>query len=253
MKADHAAARERNEDMLSSFVMMALLAAVPASGPEDEVPAVPVFDEAAAASLLTTGGKVVYVDDTPTNNGTVACPVKPGTTNPTTIEDGIAALGGAKTNVTLVICPGQYTAPVSGYYLALYANLRIIGLGNPVISTPAAFYGYLFFVQRSLNVTIRGLTLDGRGDVASGVAIDFIETTGVIQFNTIRGWHQKFALPLPFIETAASAGIAVGGVPPAPARGIAQVLNNSLYDVGDLGIVVNSPKARVASNRVVFS
>src|SRR5262249_3214431 len=143
MKADHAAARERKGDMLSSFLMVALLAAVPASGAEDEAPDVPVFDEAAAASLLTTGGKVVYVDDTPANNGTMTCPVRPGTTNPTTIEDGIAALGAAKTNVTLFICPGQYTAQTFGYGFASYTNLKIIGLGNPVISAPAAFTGYV--------------------------------------------------------------------------------------------------------------
>jgi hypothetical protein len=254
-KADHAAAREeREEDMLSSLAMVALLAAAPRSAPEDEMPtAAPVFEEADATSLLTTAGKAVYVDDTPANNGTIPCPVKAGAPNPTTIEDGIAALGGAKTNVTVYVCPGQYTAPATGYYFASYTNLRIIGLGSPVISAPPAFFGYLFLLQRSLNVAVRGLVLDGRGDVAAGVAINFIETTGLIQLNTVRAWHQKFTLPLPFVETAASIGIAVGGTPPAPATGIAQVVNNSLYDVGDLGILVNSPKARVAGNRVVFS
>jgi hypothetical protein len=197
-------------------------------------------------------GVVVYVDDTPTNNGSVACPARPGTTNPTTIEEGITALGNVKVGATLYVCPGQYALPGAGYRFNGYTSLRIIGLGSPTISAPAGFSGYALSVETSSSVTIQGLVFDGRRNVSDGGAIVLFGASGVVQQNTITGWHQPYATPWPFLETGRSFGILVTGAPPAGA-GIVQVLRNNIYDGGDVGIFVASPRARIAGNRITFS
>jgi hypothetical protein len=197
-------------------------------------------------------GVVVYVDDTPTNNGSVPCPVRPGTTNPTTIEDGITALGGVKVGATLYVCPAQYALPSPGYSLTGYTSLRIIGLGSPTIAAPPGFSGYGLTVETSTGVTIQGLMFDGRRNVGDGGAIALFGASGVVQQNTITGWHQPFVTPWPFVETTRSFGILVTGAPPS-GTGIVQVLRNNLYDGGDVGIFVASPRTRIVSNRITFT
>src|SRR5262249_16756230 len=118
-------------------------------------------------------GVVVYVDDTPTNNGNVSCPARPGTTNPTTIEDGITALGGVKVGATLYICPGEYARPNTGHRFNGYTALRIIGLGSPTIVAPPSFQGSALEVDTSTSVSIQGLVFDGRRNVSNSVAIVF--------------------------------------------------------------------------------
>jgi hypothetical protein len=197
-------------------------------------------------------GVVVYVDDTPANNGSVQCPVRPGTTNPTTIEDGITALGNVKVGATLYVCPGQYTLPTNGYRFNGYTALRIIGLGSPTIVAPPGFYGYALSVETSTSVTIQGLVFDGRRNVGDGGAIVLFGATGVVQQNTITGWHQPYVTPWPFVETTRSFSILVTGDPPTRG-GIVQVLRNNIYDAADVAIFVAYPKARIASNRITFS
>src|SRR5262249_41153541 len=191
-------------------------------------------------------------DDTPTNNGSVPCPVRPGTTNPTTIEDGITALGNVKVGATLYVCPGQYALPTTGYRFNGYTALRIIGLGSPTIAAPPGFYGYALTVETSTSVTVQGLVFDGRRNVADGGAIALSGVSGVVQETPIPGWHQPYVTPWPFVETMRSFSILVNGDPPT-GTGIVQVLRNNIYDGGDVGIFVASPKTRIASNRITFS
>src|SRR5262249_5332242 len=89
-------------------------------------------------------------------------------------------------------------------------------------------------------------------NVGDGGAIALSGVSGVVRQNTVTGWHQPYVTPWPFVETMRSFSILVTGDPPAGA-GIVQVLRNNVYDAGDGGIFVGSPKTRIASNRVTFS
>jgi hypothetical protein len=197
---------------------------------------------------------VVTVDDTPANNGSVGCPA---TTN-ATIEAGILALENLndKTDVTLNICPGNYTAPAAGFEFEDYNNLKIVGKGNPVITTPQNFTGFLLVIAFSRNVTVQGLTIDGHGWLGWTVpyGIYFVNSSGVIKENTITGWHQTYSGSPPYSIIGHEAiPIQVSAVPPGTQL---RVTNNAVYDAQDFGISISSnyPRSRVkvSGNRVVL-
>jgi hypothetical protein len=196
-------------------------------------------------------GLTVYVDNPNVANGSVSCPSTPYLT----IETGLAAFNGDKTDVNLVICPGLYDGfgPM-GYDLNGYTNLKITGRGNPTIQAIPGFTGPMLQVLNSSNVTVEGLTIDGHGHLGStgySAGIEYDNSYGIIKGNTITAWHQDYDGAPPF------------NVGPNPAHSITaksvpfgksiKIQNNTIYDAQDTGILIyNLSKAEVTNNRVVF-
>jgi hypothetical protein len=196
-------------------------------------------------------GLTVYVDNPNVANGSVSCPSTPYLT----IETGVAAFNGDKSDVNLVICPGLYDGfGALGYDFDGYTNLKITGRGNPTIQAIQGFTGPMIQVLNSSNVTIEGLTIDGHGHLGNtrySAGIEYDSSYGIIKGNTITAWHQLYVGAPPF------------NVGPNPAHSIVaksvpfgksiKIQNNTIYDSQDTGILIyNLSKAEVTNNRVVF-
>jgi hypothetical protein len=142
-----------------------------------------------------------------------------------------------------------------GFDLIGYTNLKLIGKGNPVITVPQNFTGFLFEIV-SNNVTVQGLTIDGHGwlgtnTIPSTSAIRYNGSSGTIKDNTITGWHQPFSGNPPYTVTG---GVAVAiQIIAVPAGKKLQILNNGVYDAQDMGIFISlsQGQVKVTGNRIV--
>lgn len=203
---------------------------------------------AAAPAAAATGLKL-YVDDTPSNNGSTSCPATPYTT----LAAGLSAIGSNTSNVTLTICPGTYH-PTVGMNFTGFTGLKIIGLGSPIIQVPGGFAGNMIDIVSSTNVTVQGLNIvapAGLSTTTTATAISFYQSSGKIASNTVSNWHQPMSGTPPFTTTIYHIGIV--DFAPSSVKNVS-ITKNTVYDSQDIGIYVNEAgKPKVTSNRVVFS
>lgn len=191
-------------------------------------------------------GLVVVVDNDPGNNGPINCPQ----TNNTTLEDAMIAIGATRANVTLIICPGTYQ-PSHSLEFDSFSGLKIIGLGGPVLEQFGTIPDHFLRVSNSTNVTIQGLTIDGRSSLptnARTIAIDLEQTSGTVKGNTIINWRQNTVSPAADTYTAAISDFS----PSSPEK--LSIINNTIYKSGDFGIWVHDAGAvKVMHNRIHFA
>ncbi len=110
----------------------------------------------------------------------------------TTLQDAINFVG--STPGTITVCPGFYRGESQ---IVNAHNLKVIGKKGAVISpsfaTSPLFTGVLLKVFNSTNVTVQGLTFDGLGalqNFGDPNAIEYFDSSGTIQKNTVLNWHR---------------------------------------------------------------
>lgn len=108
------------------------------------------------------------------------------------LQDAINFVGSSPGTIT--VCPGFYRGE---FQIVNANNLQVIGKRGAVIApsfaTSPLFTGVLLEVDRSTNVTVQGLTFDGLGALQSfgdPNAIEYFDSTGTIQKNTVTSWHR---------------------------------------------------------------
>ncbi|HZR80548.1 MAG TPA: right-handed parallel beta-helix repeat-containing protein [Candidatus Binatia bacterium] len=142
---------------------------------------------AAAATPARAAGPTVVVDDD------LQCP----SATFSRLQDAIDFIGTGPG--TINVCPGLYL----GELHVVNANgLKIVGKPGAVIApsfaTSPRFTGVLLKVERSTNVTVQGLTFDGVGALQTfgdPNAIEYADSTGTIQKNTVTNWHRPSFQP----------------------------------------------------------
>jgi hypothetical protein len=110
----------------------------------------------------------------------------------------------------------------------------------PSFATSPLVTGVLLDVDRSTNVTVQGLTFDGQGalqNFGDPNAIEYFDSTGTIQKNTITNWHRPGFRPADLVR-GQPAGLlhgihAIGfRVTQAPVK----IANNTITDYQERGI-----------------
>jgi hypothetical protein len=113
------------------------------------------------------------------------------------LQDAIDFVGGNPGTIT--VCAGIYR----GQFQVVNANnLKLIGAKGAVIAPSfagsALFTGVLLNVDRSANVTVQGFTFDGQSALQTfgdPNAIQYFDSTGTIQKNTVSNWHRPAFRP----------------------------------------------------------
>lgn len=160
------------------------------------------------------------------------------------LQDAINFVGSNPGKIT--ICAGIYR----GQFQVVNANnLQLIGDKGAVIAPSfagsALFTGVLLSVDRSTNVTVQGLTFDGQGALQTfgdPNAIQYFDSTGTIQKNTISNWHRPAFRPADVVN-GRTAGLlhaihAIGfTVTPGEQQGRPiKILNNTITEFQERGI-----------------
>ncbi|MEB2283271.1 MAG: right-handed parallel beta-helix repeat-containing protein [Myxococcales bacterium] len=203
-----------------------------------------VFLLVAAYAASAAAATVLYVDDTPANNGAVSCPPSPQAFPD--LQSAVLSLGSTTAKVTINVCPGIYPAATNAITLLGFAKTKVLGLGAPIIDA-TGFSGNVITVSGSTDVTVSGLVFSGGSNLGGdATAIEYVDSTGTITKNLVTEWHQDFYQPL----TAIAYGITTVATDPAKT---VKILGNTVFDVQDNGIVAVGPaRAKIAGNRVVL-
>jgi hypothetical protein len=171
----------------------------------------------------------------------------------TNLQDAIDFVGSNPGTIT--VCPGLYR----GEFHVVSANtLRLIGKKGAVIApsftTSPLFTGVLLDVERSTNVTVQGLTFDGQGalqNFGDPNAIEYFDSTGTIQKNTVLNWHRVGFRP-PDLVNGKPAGLlhAIHAIGFTVSQAPVKIAKNTITDYqergidaeGDLTVTINGNK-----------